>query len=103
MQIVVEIPDDLLKKCGGYKDIRIHAETGKAEHITTDTNKNPYFTELRFIELPEHHGRLIDADTLDECKEVVDTITGECKYAVRMDDIRNVPTIIPATKEGEQK
>ena len=50
--------------------------------------------------LPEH-GRLIDADTLEECKEMMNTIMGECKYAVRMDDIRNVPTIIPATKEGE--
>lgn len=51
--------------------------------------------------LPKGHGRLIDADTLDECKEMMNTIMGECKYAVRMDDIRNSPTIIEADK-GEQ-
>lgn len=37
--------------------------------------------------------RLIDADTLEECKEIMNTISGESKYVVRMDDIRNMPTI----------
>ena len=37
--------------------------------------------------------RLIDADNLEECKEIMTTISGESKYAVRMDDIRNMPTI----------
>ena len=52
--------------------------------------------------LPKGHGRLIDADILEECKEVMNTIMNECKYAVRMDEVRNVPTIIEADKmEGE--
>ena len=51
--------------------------------------------------LPKGHGRLIDADELDECKEIMETIMGECKYAVRMGDIRNAPTIIEADKESE--
>ena len=51
--------------------------------------------------LPKGHGRLIDADELEECKEIMDTISDGSKYAVRMDDIRNVvSTIIEADKEG---
>lgn len=53
--------------------------------------------------LPKGHGRLIDADALEECEEIMNTITGESKYAVRMDDIRNVPTIIEADKEGAEE
>ena len=48
--------------------------------------------------LPKGHGRLIDADELEECKEIMNTISGESKYAVRMDDVRLVPTIIEADK-----
>ena len=50
------------------------------------------------IPLPKGHGRLIDADVLEECKELMTTIIG-WKFAVRMDDIRNIPTIIEADKE----
>ena len=54
--------------------------------------------------LPKGHGRLIDADELEECKEIMNTISGESKYAVRMDDIRDMPTIIEADKaESENK
>ena len=52
--------------------------------------------------LPEHHGRLIDADELEECIELMNTINGETKYAVRWDDIRNMATITEADKENEQ-
>ena len=51
--------------------------------------------------LPEHHGRLIDADFIKE-------LGAEC-IAARWDDnelyalgaIDEIPTIIPATEEGE--
>ena len=52
---------------------------------------------------PLPNGRMIDADELEECKEIMNTISGESKYAVRMDDIRNVPTIIEADKEGAEE
>ena len=48
--------------------------------------------------LPKGHGRLIDADTLEECKEVMNTIINKCEYAVRMDEVRNVTTIIEADR-----
>lgn len=54
------------------------------------------------IPLPKNHGRLIDADELEECKEIMNTITGECKYAVRMDDIRNTQTIIGESEDKEE-
>ena len=52
--------------------------------------------------LPEHHGRLIDADELEECIELMNTINGETKYAVRWDDIRDMATIIEADKGDEE-
>lgn len=52
--------------------------------------------------LPKGHGDLIDRNELEECKEIMNTITGESKYAVRMDDIRNMQTIIEADKEGAE-
>lgn len=53
--------------------------------------------------LPKGCGRLIDADELEERKEIMNTISGESKYAVRMDDVRSMPTIIEADKEGEEE
>lgn len=50
------------------------------------------------VPLPKGHGRLIDADELEECIELMNTINGETKYAVRWDDIRNMATIIEADK-----
>lgn len=53
--------------------------------------------------LPKGHGRLIDADELEECKEMMDTISDGSNYAVRMDDIRNVvSTIIEADREDKE-
>lgn len=52
--------------------------------------------------LPKGHGRLIDVDELEQCKGIMNTIHGEIKYAIRMDDIRNMPTIIEADNEVEE-
>lgn len=51
--------------------------------------------------LPKGHGRLIDANELEECKEIMTTYYDESKYAVRMDDIRDMPTIVEADRESE--
>ena len=53
------------------------------------------------ISLPKGHGSLKDLGDLEECKEIMNTIMGESKYAVRMDDIRNIPTIIEASSKTE--
>jgi len=85
MQIVIDIPKE------EYEYLKAH-HSHEVFYGDAIANGTP---------LPEHHGRLIDADTLDECKEMMNTIMGECKYAVRMDDIRNAPTIIEATGAKE--
>ena len=37
--------------------------------------------------------RLIDADAIDECEELMTDIKGDTVYAVRMSDIREMPTV----------
>ena len=89
MQIVIDIPEEK------YQGIVNMAK----EILDASTFCSPrylYKAVLNGTPLPKGHGRLIDADTLEECKEVLNTIMNECEYAVRMDEIRNVPTIIGA-------
>lgn len=86
MQIVIDIPEER------YKDLqRIASVQIDRQHFQTAEQ-----LIANGIPLPKGHGRLIDADTLEECKEVMNTIMNECEYAVRMDEVRNVPTIIEA-------
>jgi len=107
MQIVIELPDDLLKDTGGYKNFRFHGTEGVVEHITTDISREPYFTELNFFELPEHYGRLIDADAIKyrlNCMNGFICVSNapscaECpERAVTKAEIDEMPTIIPATE-----
>lgn len=49
--------------------------------------------------LPEHHGKLIDADALKQRIAKVFPMV----YGGVASEIDNAETIIPATKEGEQK
>ena len=83
MQIVIDIPEILYTKI----------QNGKADKRTLET------VILHGTPLPKGHGRLIDADILDEVKEMVTTDTGDYKYAVLMDNIRLIPTIIEAESE----
>lgn len=45
-----------------YVDVRIFAD-GRA---TTATGERPFYREMEVIELPSPHGRLIDADALQD-------------------------------------
>lgn len=65
-----------------------------------------FLTELRLMNavadgtpLPKGHGRLIDAAELDECVEMMTTIDGESKYAIRTEDIINMSTILDESEE----
>lgn len=90
MKVVIDIPDD-------WK-------------ISIECNRRPNSIECGQLVasiwkgkiLPKGHGRLIDADALEETKEMVDTFGGGCKYAVRMDNIRLIPSVIEADKEAEE-
>lgn len=88
IELVIKIPEELYKQQFGSDwvgNILIHDAI---------INGTP---------LPKGHGRLIDVDELEECKEIMNTIMDESKYAVMMDDIRNTSTIIEADKESEDK
>ena len=85
MKLVIDIPEK-------YKDL---LDKGEADG---SIRKSILLAVSNGTPLPEGHGRLIDADILEECKEVMNTIMNKCEYAVRMDEVRNVPTIIEADK-----
>jgi len=88
MQIVIDIPEDTLKRTVFYREFK---------------DLNDCITTIKALEnaitLPEHHGRLIDADDLYENTEICHSdIDG---YAcVRWKDINDAPTIIEGS-EGE--
>lgn len=89
MKIVVDVPDE------EYESYALAITFGMGSvAIRRILNGTP---------LPKGHGDLIDRNELEECKEIMNTITGESKYAVRMDDVRNMPTIIEADKEYDVK
>jgi ribulose-5-phosphate 4-epimerase/fuculose-1-phosphate aldolase len=96
MEIVIKIQDKLY-------DLIKHYE--RSLEIIEEENDTLEITLMRAIingtPLLKGHGRLIDAAELDECVGMMTTIDGESKYAIRMDDIRNMPTIIEADKEGD--
>ena len=87
MQIVIDIDNKRYKDILRISTVQLKGRIPTLEQIIA--NGTP---------LPKGHGRLIDADTLEECKEVMNTIMNECEYAVRMNEVRNVPTIIEADK-----
>ena len=66
MQIMIDIPDRLLDNEFGYTDIRLHKDIKHINSITTQDYEYPFFADLSFVVLPEHHGRLIDADAYRE-------------------------------------
>lgn len=98
MQIVIDIPDRLIDNELGYTDIRLHKDRKHINSITTEDYESPYFAYLSFVVLPEHHGRLIDADELKKIIKENDilTMTG---FSVRLCDIDDAPTVIEAIEE----
>lgn len=96
MKIVIDIPEDVKKAFDEATKDDLYGCYYDANSVVGKAIKNG-------TPLPKGHGRLIDADALEECKEIMNTITGESKYVVRMDDIRDMPTIIKADKEGAEE
>lgn len=57
------------------------------------------------IEVPDGHGRLIDADALIERmfdQLVAKTMMFGGQYVYTKEEINNAPTVIPSDKEGEE-
>lgn len=98
MQIVIELSDET------YKDIKEeNGIYGINNGLSARITGKVVGAIQSGVPLPKGHGRLIDADELAECMEIMNTISSESKYAVRMDDIRSADTIIEADKESEEK
>jgi hypothetical protein len=84
MQIVIDVPKYIVDMCKASGCV-IDADTEKVgKAIATGSP------------LPEHHGRLIDADALLK-EHPINT------YTFPSIVVENAPTIIPATKEAESE
>ena len=80
MQIVIEIPKELIAANKFYTNDEIW-DIVKCVH--------------NGVPLPEHHGRLIDADALMDLAQNSITKTVDCN------DIGRFPTVVEATKEDK--
>lgn len=97
MKVVIDIPENVYQAIMDSHIFMTKPRSGKtllSILISGVENGTP---------LPKGHGRLIDADVLDEVKEMVTTDTGDYKYAVLMDNIRLMPTIIEADKTESEE
>ena len=90
MKIIIDIDDNLYTRLFDNGDID-----------AVDMLK-AYAAIRKGTVLPKNHGRLIDADELEECKDIMKPLVGAYRYAVRMDDIRDALTIIAAESEEEE-
>lgn len=97
IEVVIKIPKILYAQIQSDAEIMIYSGMRSWKGILA--------TLLRSVRngtpLPKGYGDLIDRRELEECKEIMNTISGESKYVVRMDDIRDAPTIIEADKEDK--
>lgn len=89
MQIVIDIPDDLRKMIFDQQMFDIAHSYQLAKCVSEGTP------------LPEHHGRLIDADRLLEYKYPIDSPLCVYEDVVNVTDIDNALTIIEATEEDD--
>ena len=70
------------------------------------TDTFPIREDYPHIEIPDKHGRLIDADELvgnindtycEECPKTKPIMCKACEYEDIMDDIENAPTVLEAS------
>lgn len=95
MQIVIEINEHIYKQI--MADSEVYVLDNEVDRILIENaiyNGTP---------LPKNHGRLIDADVLEELKEPMYESSGDMKgYGVLMSGIREfAPTIIEEVKADE--
>lgn len=88
MQIVIEIPDELKKALDNNEEYRLYTESVGHIMLTAIKNGTP---------LPEHHSELVDK------REVYKKFYNRSLAHVAGEILSEVTTIIPATKEGDEK
>ena len=77
----------------GYIDVRLHFKRGKIECATMQTGKSPFYATFDVEEVPNPHGRLIDANKATE--------ESMKRTGKRLLAIDTAPTIIEAEGRGE--
>lgn len=89
-----------MPKEDSYIDIRLHTFEDGEQCATIQTAEKPFYKKLDVVEVPEPHGRLIDADELFlEFQTDEQMRLGENLQYVRK-TIEDAPTVIEA--EGEK-
>lgn len=108
MQIVIDIPDEQIKKSleeskyinedeGAKGSVHIVMLYTNARLEFVDVERKTDFYSCEYKILPKGHGRLIDADALD-----VGQVAKGCGYKyITKYELDNAPTIIEAEKERE--
>lgn len=97
MKIVIKIPDKLYEYIVKGKD------------LSEEQNDEMALAIADGMLLPEHHGRLIDIDKIDDDRMESDnpiielTTNREYIEAVSLDYLNSLPTIIEADKESEEE
>ena len=94
MKIVIDIPEEVKQTFDNAENNDL--KNGYYDHGGVIGNAIRNGTPL-----PKNHGRLIDADVLEECKGILVMNDREIGYGVFMSDVRNAPTIIEA--EGREE
>ena len=81
----------------GYVDVRLFSD-GRA---TTQTGTPPFYREMPIIEIPEEHGRLIDADCIEMYmfSEWMNNNLSNSDWILFRERLNEVPTVIPEGKE----
>lgn len=92
MQIVIDIPEDVLKRTVFYREFK---------------DLDDCVTTIKALEkavpLPKGHGRLIDAEELLKHQYLIDdSATLSARDVVEVYDIEDAPTIIEADSEVEK-
>ena len=88
MKIVIDIPEDVLKRTVFYREFR---------------DLNDCITTIKALEnaitLPEHHGDLIERNELLDYSYEIDSMYCMYDEVVNVDDIKNAPAIIKGSEK----
>ncbi len=117
MQIVIDIPEEQIKK-SLEESKYIHEDEGEkgSVHIEmlytngqldfVDVSRKTDFYSCKYKILPKGHGRLIDANKLNRKKKYSFQTKGgafpKSEYFIKADDLFDAPTIIEADRSEEE-
>ena len=94
---------EMPKSCGNCYMFSFLSDSCRiTNHVTKEMNDKMFdrrFDDCPLIEVPEPHGRLIDADAIPYKKIMYDD--DDFYYGVTKPYIDRIPTVIPASEEAK--